>query len=96
MTGAINNIIVLKNCAISVRLWRARSEEMANDHPRNRQTNQPGAEVAKVNLCDWYAVDGPAMRRRNLRWWKISRQLLSIHRWGRSWRLCRGIFRYGR
>ncbi len=37
-----------------------------------------------ANLCDWYAEHGPAMLKRNLRWWKISRQLLSIDRWGHS------------
>ncbi len=78
---------------------RARSEEMAQMITREmgKPINQARAEVAKsANLCDWYAEHGPAMLKRNLRWWKISRRLLSIDRWGRFWRLCRGIFRYGR
>ena len=62
-------------------------------------------QLAAAGFRDWRETNidyraeklrGIGKALRNLRWWKISRQLLSIDRWGRFWRLCRGTFRYGR
>ena len=79
---------------------RARSEEMAQMITREiRQTNQSGArwsgEIGEF-VSDWYAEHGPAMLKAEPTLVESAGQLLSIDRWGRFWRLCRGTFRYGR
>ena len=78
---------------------RARSEEMAQMITREmgKPINQARAEVAKsANLCDWYAEHGPAMLKAEPTLVENQQAVIEYRPLGRFWRLCRGIFRYGR